>query len=142
MMKGRGEDERGAGRTDRQTERERAAVCLWVRRTDGQLRQRAAQPFSDCLQLFQLRLLASALLAQDLVLQPLVALLTTQHTCSKTGARAHSGAQTHTHAQTHGTSARTRHNRQHLCGRGPVFKHVTLSTRKLEGADELLLVEL
>lgn len=42
--------------------------------TDGELGQRAAQALGDGLQLLQLRLLPPALLAQDLVLQPLVSL--------------------------------------------------------------------
>lgn len=43
--------------------------------TYGQLREGAAQALGDGLQLLQLGLLAPALLAQDLVLQPLVALV-------------------------------------------------------------------
>lgn len=70
---------RGDGQTDRKRESSRGYL-----RTDGQLGQCAAQPLRDCLQLFQLRLLTPTLLAQDLVLQPLVALSKTQHTCSTT----------------------------------------------------------
>lgn len=43
--------------------------------TYGQLREGAAQALGDGLQLLQLGLLAPALLTQDLVLQPLVALV-------------------------------------------------------------------
>lgn len=43
--------------------------------TDGQLGECAAQALSDGLQFLQLGLLAPALLTQDLVLQPLVALV-------------------------------------------------------------------
>lgn len=66
-----------------QTDRKRESGRVYLR-TDGELGQSAAQPLRDCLQLFQLRLLTPALLAQDLVLQPLVTLSKTQHTCSKT----------------------------------------------------------
>lgn len=58
-------------------------------RTNGELGQSAAQPLRDCLQLFQLRLLTPALLAQDLVLQPLVTLSKAQHTCSERRGPAH-----------------------------------------------------
>lgn len=68
---------------DGQTDRKRESSKVHLR-TNGELGQSAAQPLRDCLQLFQLRLLTPALLAQDLVLQPLVTLLKTQHTCSKT----------------------------------------------------------
>lgn len=68
---------------DGQTDRKRESGRVYLR-TDGELGQSAAQPLRDCLQLFQLRLLTPALLAQDLVLQPLVTLSKTQHTCSKT----------------------------------------------------------
>lgn len=68
---------------DGQTDRKRESGKVHLR-TNGELGQSAAQPLRDCLQLFQLRLLTPALLAQDLVLQPLVTLLKTQHTCSKT----------------------------------------------------------
>lgn len=73
------------GQTDRKRESGRVRL-----RTNGELGQSAAQPLRDCLQLFQLRLLTPALLAQDLVLQPLVTLSKTQHTCSKTQPCSHS----------------------------------------------------
>ena len=92
---------------DEQTDRKRESGRVYLR-TDGKLGQSAAQPLRDCLQLFQLRLLTPALLAQDLVLQPLVALLKTQHTCSKTQPCSHRCAAA-------------------PVSPGPVFKHVTLS---------------
>jgi len=76
---------------DGQTDRKRESGRVYLR-TDGELGQSAAQPLRDCLQLFQLRLLTPALLAQDLVLQPLVTLLKTQHTCSKTQPCSHTAA--------------------------------------------------
>jgi len=87
------------GQTDRKRESSREFL-----RTDGELGQSAAQPLRDCLQLFQLRLLTPALLTQDLVLQPLVTLSNTRHTCSKTRPRSHTAGSA-----------------------GPVFKHVAVS---------------
>lgn len=72
------------GQTDRKRESSRVRL-----RTNGELGQSAAQPLRDCLQLFQLRLLTPALLAQDLVLQPLVTLSKAQHTCSERRGPAH-----------------------------------------------------
>ena len=93
---------------DGQTDRKRESGRVYLR-TDGELGQSAAQPLRDCLQLFQLRLLTPALLAQDLVLQPLVTLSKTQHTCSKTQPCSHRCAAA-------------------PVSPGPVFKHVTLSS--------------
>lgn len=93
---------------DGQTDRKRESGRVHLR-TDGELGQRAAQPLRDRLQLFQLRLLTPALLAQDLVLQPLVTLSKTQHTCSKTQPCSHAAAP------------------QRPCHQGLVFKHVTVS---------------
>lgn len=92
---------------DGQTDRKRESGRVYLR-TDGELGQSAAQPLRDCLQLFQLRLLTPALLAQDLVLQPLVTLSKTQHTCSKTQPCSHRCAAA-------------------PVSPGPVFKQVTLS---------------
>lgn len=72
----------GPRQRDGQTDRKRESGRVHLR-TNGELGQSAAQPLRDCLQLFQLRLLTPALLAQDLVLQPLVTLSKTQHTCSE-----------------------------------------------------------
>lgn len=104
---------------DGQTDRKRESGRVYLR-TDGELGQSAAQPLRDCLQLFQLRLLTPALLAQDLVLQPLVTLSKTQHTCSKTQPCSH------------------------RCGAapvspGPVFKQVTLSPAVYTSARETQL---
>lgn len=92
---------------DGQTDRKRESGRMHLR-TDGELGQSAAQPLRDRLQLFQLRLLTPALLAQDLVLQPLVTLSKTQHTCSKTQPCSHRCAAA-------------------PVSPGPVFQHVTLS---------------
>lgn len=104
---------------DGQTDRKRESSRVYLR-TDGELGQSAAQPLRDCLQLFQLRLLTPALLAQDLVLQPLVALSKTQHTCSKTQPCSHRCAAA-------------------PVSPGPVFKHVTLSPAVYTSARETQL---
>ena len=69
-------------RTDRQTEKERAAgvFLFYFIFTDSELGQSAAQSLCDGLQLFQLRLLTTPLLTQDLVLHPLVTLSRTHST--------------------------------------------------------------
>ena len=69
-------------RTDRQTEKERAAgvFLFYFIFTDSELGQSAAQSLCDGLQLFQLRLLTTPLLTQDLFLHPLVTLSRTHST--------------------------------------------------------------
>lgn len=104
---------------DGQTDRKRESGRVYLR-TDGELGQSAAQPLRDCLQLFQLRLLTPALLAQDLVLQPLVTLSKTQHTCSKTQPCSHRCAAA-------------------PVSPGPAFKQVTLSPAAYCSAGETQL---